>query len=271
MRHRHRIVDLLAYNYSMFFKGSSFIGLDPTAGRKPFSYAALDSNLRLTALGSGSLDEVLAFTAGLHEAIVAVCAPPRPNQGLMDRAEIRDSLTPPPRPGRWNNFRLVEYLLRQHRISCYKTPSKEKNCPGWMQMGFLLYQRLEKMGYHPYPSPEYALQWLEVYPHASYSVLLGHIPQPKHTLEGRLQRQLLLFQLKITVTDPMDFVKGLTAQHLLQGDLPTDHLYSQGELDALVAAYTAWQAANHPDQTISLGDATEGQVVLPVAELKRRY
>jgi hypothetical protein len=262
---------MLSYNYSMFFKGSTFIGLDPTAGRKPFSYAALDSSLRLTALGSGSLDEVLAFTAGLHEAIVAVCAPRRPNQRLMERAEIRDSLNPPPRPGRWNNFRLVEYLLRQHRISCYKTPASEKACPGWMQMGFLLYQRLEKMGYHPYPSPEYALQWLEVYPHASYCALLGHVPHPKHTLEGRLQRQLILFQKKVTLPDPMEFVSNLTTQNLLQADLPMDQLYSQGELDALVAAYTAWQAANHPDQTTTLGDASEGQVILPVAELKRRY
>src|SRR5512136_1907303 len=130
----------------MFFRGSSFIGLDPTAGRKPFSYAALDSSLRLTALGSGTLDEVLAFTAGQNEALVAVCAPRRPNQRLMEQAEVRDNLNPPPRPGRWSNFRLVEYLLRQHNISCYKTPSEVKACPGWMQMGFHLYQRLEKMG-----------------------------------------------------------------------------------------------------------------------------
>jgi len=255
----------------VFSSSSSFIGLDPTAGRKPFSYAALDSSLRLTALGSGSLDEVLAFTAGQNEVLVAVCAPRRPNQRLMRRTEVRDSLNPPPRPGRWTNFRLVEYLLRQHHISCYKTPSEVKACPGWMQMGFHLYQRLEKMGFYPYPSPEYAMQWLEVYPYASFSTLLGHVPLPKHTLEGRLQRQLLLCQLKINLPDPMDFVKGLTPQHLLQGNLPQKQLYPQGELDALVAAYTAWHAANHPDQTTTLGDASEGQLVLPVAELKRRY
>ncbi len=255
----------------MFFSRSAFIGIDPTAGRKPFSYASLDSSLRLTALGSGTLDEVLAFTAGQNEALVAVCAPRRPSQRLMERTEIRDSLNPPPRPGRWNNFRLVEYLMRQHNISCYKTASEENACPGWMQVGFHLYQRLEKMGYHPYPSPEYSSQWLEVYPHASFCVLLGHLPLPKHTLEGRLQRQLLLFQLKINIPDPMEFVKGLTPQHLLQGNLPVKKLYGQGQLDALVAAYTAWHAAHHPDQTITLGDASEGQLILPVAELKRRY
>jgi hypothetical protein len=39
----------------------------------------------------------------------------------------------------------------------------------------------------------------------------------------------------------------------------------------VVAAYTAWVAANHPEQITRLGDAQEGQIVLPVAELKERY
>jgi hypothetical protein len=255
----------------MFSSGSSYIGIDPTAGRKPFSYAALDADLRLNALGRGSLEEVLAFTAGQHQAIVAVCAPRRPSQRLMERTELRDSLNPPPHPGRWMSFRLAEYLLRQHGISCYKTPPDEKACPNWMRMGFHLYKRLEQMGYLPYPSKKPALQWLEVYPHASFCTLLGHVPLPKNTLEGRLQRQLVLHQQKIGIPDPMEFVKQLTSQHLLQGSLPQNALYTQGELDALVAAYTAWQAATHPNQVTSLGDTSEGLVILPVAGLKRRY
>lgn len=255
----------------MFFTDPSFLGIDPTAGHKPFAYAALDDHLHLMALGRGNLDEVLAFTAGQHQAIVAVCAPRRPNQGLMGRPEVRDSLSPPPRPGRWMNFRLVEYLLRQHRISCYKTPSDEKACPNWMQMGFNLYKRLERMGYKPYPTQDAALQWLEVYPHASYCTLLGRVPLPKDSLEGRIQRQLVLYQQKIGLPDPLELLKGITPQHLLEGTWPLENLYSQGELDALVAAYTAWQAANHPKQVTALGDASEGVVILPVAELKRHY
>jgi hypothetical protein len=255
----------------MFSSGSSFIGIDPTAGHKPFAYAALDTDLRLIALGRGSLDEVLAFTAGQRQAIVAVCAPRRPSQRLMERTELRDSLNPQPRPRRWMSFRLVEYLLRQHGISCYKTPPDEKACPNWMQMGFHLYKRLEKMGYQPYPSEKPAMQWLEVYPHACFCTLLGHVPLPKNTLEGRLQRQLVLHKQKISIPDPMEFIKGLTSQHLLQGSLPQDSLYTQGELDALVAAYTAFQATAHPNQVTSLGDASEGLVILPVPELRRRY
>ncbi len=255
----------------MLFNAASYVGIDPTAGRKPFAYAALDASLKLVALGRGSLEEVLAFTAGQQQAMVAVCAPPRPSQRLMEHSEVRDRLTPPPRPGRWNTFRLAEYLLRQHGISCYKTPPEAKACPNWMQVGFHLYRRLEQMGFQPYPSDRSALQWMEVYPHASFSALLGHVPLAKTTLEGRIQRQLVLRINDVGVPDPMLLIVGMTRQRMLQGSLPTDHLYSQGELDALVAAYTAWQAANHPKEVTLVGDPSEGVVVLPVAELKRKY
>ncbi len=255
----------------MLFTDSAFIGIDPTAGRKPFAYAALDSYLHLVALGKGTLEEVLAFTAGQQQAVVAVCAPRRPNQRLLERTELRDSLDPPPRPGRWTGFRVAEYLLRQHGISCYKTPASEKTCPNWMQMGFHLYKRLEQMGYKPYPTREAALQWLEVYPHASFTALLGHVPLPKNTLEGRMQRQLVLHKEKIDLPDPMELIKGLTAKQVLDGSLPVGKLYNQGELDALVAAYTAWQAADPPKKITSLGEASEGLVFIPVTELKRHY
>ncbi len=255
----------------MFLSDLTFVGIDPTAGRKPFAYAALDPNLQLLALGRGSQEEVLAFTAGQQHAVLAVCAPPRPSQRLMERSEVRERLDPPPRPGRWNGFRLAEYLLRQHGISCYQTPAEIKACPNWMQMGFHLYHRLEQMGFQPYPANKVAMQWLEVYPHASFCTLLGHVPLAKNTLEGRVQRQLVLHINNVGVPDPLVLISGLTSQQILQGSLPTEQLYSQGELDALVAAYTAWQTANRPKQVTLLGDAAEGLVVLPVAKLKRRY
>jgi hypothetical protein len=255
----------------MFFTESTYIGIDPTAGQKPFVYAALDNKLHLTALVHTSLDEVLAFMAGQSQAIAAVCAPRRPSRGLMSHPQVRDRLSPPPRPGRYLDFRVAEYMLRQHGISCYKTPADEKSCPNWMKMGFNLYQRLEHMGYHSFPARGHALQWIEVYPHASYSTLLGRAPLPKHSLEGRIQRQLVLYQQKINLPDPLDLIKFVTPQDLLEGTWPSDGLYNQGELDALVAAFTAWQAANHPDQITALGDDAEGLVILPVAELKRCY
>lgn len=259
----------------MFFAHTTFLGIDPTAGLRPFSYAALDNELHLLALGQGSMEEVLAFVAGQRQAMVAVSAPRRPNQGLMERPEVRDRLSPPPRPGRWLNFRLAEYQLRQHNISCPKTASNERECPKWMRVGFSLYRRLESLGYRANsaggPAGDAPLQSLEVYPHACFCALLGLTPFPKTTLEGRIQRQLVLHDQDLHIPDPMRLFEEITRHRLLQGILPLQDLYSPGELDALVAAFTAWMVVCHPDQVSLLGDPEEGQVVLPVAELKRRY
>jgi hypothetical protein len=255
----------------LFYTSATFIGIDPTAGQKPFSFAALDNELRLLALDQGSMDEVLAFTAGQRQAFVAVCSPQRPNQGLMDRPEVRDQLSPRPRPGRWANFRILEYQLRQHNISCPQTLGDENKCPGWMKKGFLLYRRLESIGYCPYPDEAASLQWMEVYPHASFSSLLEVIPLPKASFEGRIQRQLVLYEKGLHIPDPMRLFEEITRHRLLQGQLPLEDLYTPEEMDALVAAYTAWMAANQPQMLSLLGDPSEGQIVLPVSTLKRRY
>ena len=256
----------------MFMEHSTFIGIDPTAGRRPFAYAALDGDLRILALRHGEMDEVLAFVAGQSQSAVAVCAPRQPNLQVMERPEVRQQLTPPPKPGRWGNFRMAEYLLRQRHINSPKTPSQEKDCPNWMRMGFKLYRRLEEeLGYQAYPDENGQRLSLEVYPYACYTVLLGLPPYPKNALEGRLQRQLILSEQKINVADPMRFFEEITRYRLLHGMLPEEGVYTPGELDALVAAYTAWKASLHPEQVTCLGHADEGQVVLPVSELKSRY
>jgi predicted RNase H-like nuclease len=112
---------------------------------------------------------------------------------------------------------------------------------------------------------------MEVYPHACFAALLGRLPFPKHTLEGRLQRQLALFDCKIKVSDPMLVFEEITRHRLLQGILPLEELYGPEELDAMVAAYTAWIAGMQPDQVSRLGDPEEGYLVLPVPELRDRY
>jgi hypothetical protein len=255
----------------MLFANTTFIGIDPTAGQRPFSYAALDRDLSLLALGQGDIDEVLAFVAGQYAALVAVSAPRRPNQGVMERPAVRENLSPPPRPGRWTDFRLAEYQLWQHNLRIPRTPAEEKECPTWMQMGFALFRRLDSLKYRPYPQEDAGRQCLEVYPHACFAVLLERSPLAKNTLEGRLQRQLILFENKLDIPDPTRIFEEFTRYRLLQGILPLDDLYPAEELDALVAAYTAWVAATQPEQVTLLGDPEEGQIVLPVSKLKPRY
>jgi len=255
----------------MMFNEATFVGVDPTAGENPFGYAALDNDLKLLALGEGTIDDVLAFSAGQSKALVAVCSPRRPNIGLIADQGIRAALSPPPSPGRWMNYRIVEFYLRQHGIMVPRTPAIEKECPNWMRMGFIFYQRLEDFGYQAYPQREVERQFIEVYPHASYTALLGVVPFTKRNLEGRLQRQLILFERGINLPDPMRFFEEITRHKLINGILPLENLYSYSELDSLVAAYTAWLVGNHPEKSSSLGDVHEGQIFLPVPHLNEHY
>jgi len=255
----------------MLFANSTFLGIDPSAGEKPFVYAALDHELNLLALGQGSINDVLAFAAGQRQALAAVCAPQKPNQGVMSRPEVRRNLSQALHPGRWVNFRLADFLLRQHNLSIPQTPATEVECPRWMQMGFTVFRRLQELGYQAYPHSMGGRQYIEVYPYACYAALLGLLPFPKHTFEGRIQRQLVLYDNEVNVPDSMRLFEEITRHRILCGILPLEDLHSPGELDALVAAYTAWRAASQPDHVCMIGDVEEGQVVLPVAELKERY
>lgn len=252
-----------------------YIGVDPTAGRRPMNYAVLDRELAAVVLdATGGLMEVLSAVRAYPAAVVAVDAPQSPNGRLMASAEYRARLQPPPAPGRWMGYKVCEYLLRQRGIRLYATPADEFAAPSWMQMGFQLYAGLRAAGFERYRQGSDApRQVLEVHPHACFSVLLGHLPTPKNLLEGRLQRQLVLYRAGVGVPDPMEALEELTAHHLLAGTLELPGLLTHDALDALAAAYTAYLAATTPEQVSPIGDPEEGQIVLPIApaDLKARY
>jgi len=255
----------------MLFKDSLFIGIDPPSGLKSLTYAALDKDLNLIALGQEDLAGVVAFVGGQKAAYVGVNAPRRLNQGLMKKDSIRDTLTPRPNPGRYTAFRVAEYNLIQKNIRIPKTPDKVNLCPGWMKNGFLLFKRMEELGFKDFPTEDCKLQMLEVYPHAANTALLKKIPFLKKTLEGRLQRQLLLHSLSVDVPDPMRLFEEITRYKIIQGQLPLDDLCTVEELEALIAAYTAWKAATEPDEITLMGERNEGEIVIPVKELKPKY
>jgi hypothetical protein len=255
----------------MLFKDTVFIGIDPSSGEDSLTYAVLDKDLNLLALSQQKLNTVSAFVGGQKTAVVGVNAPRRLNQGLMKQDAVRDNLNPQPNPGRYTAFRVVEYLLIQRNIRIPRTHAKVSDCPGWMQVGFKLYRNLEEMGFVDYPAKDKGQIFLEVYPHAAFTVLLERIPFLKKTLEGRLQRQLLLHSLSVDVPDPMDIFEEITRFKILQGELPLEGLHSVAELDALMAAYLAWKAVTKPKAVSLLGDQRDGQIVLPLKDLKPKY
>jgi Protein of unknown function (DUF429) len=251
----------------MGWEHTTFIGIDVlTRGRGvTFTYAGLDMDLKLLAIGCGGLNDLLAYVGGQAEAFVAIDAPRRPNQGLMCQEEMRRQLNPPPSPGSGQDCRLAEYQLRCAGISIASTPAAAEDATAWMRIGFDLFHRLEEFGYHAYPAEGAARQSLEVAPQASFAVLLEQPPAEREALEGRMQRQLILSEQGVKLPDPLEVLEEVTRYRILKGSSFFKDIYAPAELDALVGAYTAWAAAVHPEQVLLLGDPAEGQIILPGA------
>lgn len=257
----------------MLFADAVYIGIDPTSGVRPMYYAALDADLRLLALDKENIESIMAFVGGFEAAVVGVNAPQSPNLGLMKKPEVRHRYNLRPGGRTWGQWKVCEYELRRRNIRLYSTPSAEEAAPGWVQTGFALFKRLRSMGFNFFVTGEKMRKrvMVEVQPHASYSVLLERRPFLKRTLEGRMQRQLVLYLEGLDLPSPLSALEEITRHHLLTGYLPLDDLYEHDQLDALIAAYTAYLAGVDPERVSQVGDRKEGLITLPVAKLKDFY
>ncbi len=253
----------------MATKPLTYIGVDPTAGRFPFTLAALDQDRKLIVLSAGDVNDVMAYLAEQKSCVVAVNAPPHPNRGLVRKNLEKQNLSPGHLRG--SDMRLAESELRARGISVSPTPARVETCPTWMQMGFDLFRRLNEAEFKQFPAETASQQWLETHPHAAFCALLGQIPLSKPTLEGRLQRQIALYEQGIDMKDPMEFFEEITRHKMLHGTFPMELVYSAEELDTLMAAYLAFCVINSPQETMLIGDQQEGQIALPVAMLKEKY
>lgn len=254
----------------MILTDTLYIGIDPTSGKKEFGYAALDGNLNLIKLADANMEELVEFLENQDSAFVAVNSPGQVNRGLV-KNKLDEKSTSARRTFRGMDVRLAEHKLRARGIHIAGTPSREESCPAWMQVGFALYRKLSDLGFKSLDVEGTDRQVFETHPYACFCVLAGSVPFPKPTLEGRLQRQSILFDKGLRINDAMEFFEEITRFKLMQGILPDDKLYSPEQLDVLVAAYMAWVVANRPGEVANIGDKSEGQILLPVRELQDKY
>jgi hypothetical protein len=245
-----------------------YMGIDVGLGAHPVTFVTLDAGQQVMAIGEGDVHDALAFAAGqTGGALVAINAAAHPNQGRMSRAEIRKALNPPPARGKFTALRQVEYEIIQAGMDLPETPSSAEKSLPWVRRGFQLVEKLETVGYKPFAeedSPqEHERRWLEVNADAAIGSLLGVRPLESGTLEGRIQRQIVLRDEGLNVPDAMDFFEEITRYKILKSNLPTKNIFPQAEINAWIAAHTAWLAANEPGRIRRFGEAEEGYIYLP--------
>ena len=245
-----------------------FIGIDLSVPKRDIAYTVLHRDLYPIEKGVGDFDEVINSIGPHQEVVVGVNAPPRLNQGIMTNPEKRARLDLPSRRGRLGDLRVAEYELLQRGLPIYRTPSPGKKIKPWMKTGFSLYKQLSAMGFVSFSEGSGKRQFVEVSPQVCYSVWLGGTPLPQDTLRGRLQRQLVLYELGMEVPDPMLFFEEVTPFKILQGALLEEDIYSLPELQSLAIAYTAWAATHRPEEVSFVGDKAEGQIAVPTRSLK---
>ncbi len=222
------------------------MGIHVGAGKRGFTYIAYDNDRRTLAIGQGQMEEVLFFAAGQSSAVISLSAPASP-------APVEETA---------HSTRPVERLLAERELPFHPAPVEDR-CPAWARRGLLLYRRLQEIGYQAYPA-EGDCQWMETPVEAAYQSLAGCTLYAPESLEGRLQRQILLYEQGLPMNDPFLFFEEITRHRLMHSALPMQDIHPTAELAAMLCAQTAWLAVHHPAQVLTLGGPDEDRVVLPL-------
>lgn len=244
----------------------TFIGIELQHAWRLYTLVALDSNLKLVHLQQGKLPDILAYLATLDSARIAVSAPTRLNQARLQRAEHASGLFLP-LPGNHSvELRQAEYEILAVGLPIQRTPADLSACPAWMRRGFRLYRELENAGFLPYENPVSPRAYVETCSETVFTCILDRQPFPTETLQGRIQRQLALWERRLPVRDPMIFFEEVTRHKLLHGILPDQDILHVAQLNAFAAAFLAFQTSLHPDQVKRFGEPEEGFIYLPATQ-----
>ena len=240
-----------------------FIGIDLGGTRGSFTCAVLDDNRRIQFRGEVTQEEWLVKLGECPIAITAITSPINLNEGIMADDSKRSALSVPPPPKKYTNLRQCEYELLIRGFTSTRIPNRYEDCSPTLQRALRFTSNLAAQGFQRWPAPGAKRQLMEAHPDSAYAQLLGAKLNPLKSIEGRIQRQLLLQEEHLNVRDPMIFFEEITRHKMLTGQMPDGILISPIELNALIAAYTAWSAYTNPTGITRLGEINEGHVILP--------
>jgi len=111
-------------------------------------------------------------------------------------------------------------------------------------------RQMSEIGFRPHSIRDGSRLWIESMADKCFRVFQPHL-FPRQSLEGRLQRALILYDEGLQIPDPMDFFEEVTRHKILQGILPAENIYSTRQLDALMMAYVAWMAGNPAENMVT--------------------
>jgi hypothetical protein len=240
------------------------IGIDPSDARQNYSLAALDEDKNILALSRGRLDDVLSFAAGQTLAVIAIHIPTIP---LMD-PNRNNSLKPLPQrenlwnapnesPSRSDDFNSV----RNPTASITQIPASRKT--ETFRKGLVLREHLAELGYVEYQNQDKPRVYLGTNIESACDQIFSVPQYTDKSLEGRLQRQVLLAECGVNVIDPMVFFEEVTRFKLLHGKLPLDMIYKSLELNALICSFVAWSIQHSAENMICKSDVGTESIWLP--------
>lgn len=157
------------------------------------------------------------------------------------------------------NITLLEKWDVSMTLTClqeYKTVCLVINIPSRPQQSVYVAfkNQIVQAGFKPLSEKKSVRQFFETRAQDCYRVWIGQNPVPRRTLEGRLQRALVLYEQGLRIEDPMEIFEEITRFKLKQGSFRLENIYSSKELDALTAAYLAWMVVNHPERIVAQGE-----------------
>lgn len=212
-------------------------GIDVAAAR-PCTCVLLADSVVQDWLDTRDVDELVSWLVDRWPEVIAIDAPCGLSKGLLVGATTDRG----PYKGR-----VCDRELRRRGIPLYEVPDTREAAPGWMKVGFRIYDALQEAGYRLPKKTAMVSSMIEVYPHASFVTLIGGTPAKKSAAAGQTQRLEVLERHGLRSPDRMD----------------------HDSLDALVAALTALKFLE--GQASAVGDSEEALVWLPVEQVADVY
>lgn len=246
-----------------------FFGIDLGSTRGSLTCAILDDSRRVQFKGEITMADLVTRLSDSQVVIAAITSPISLNEGIMTDPDRRGQLAAPPPQNRYTSLRLCEYELLLRGFTATRTPARLEECSPSLQRALRFSSELAAIGFQRWPAPGVERQLMEIHPDSAYAELLGTKLQSQKTIEGRIQRQLILQEEHLNVRDPMIFFEEITRHKMLTGQMPDGIIYTPSQLNALVAAYTAWSAYSNPTTITMLGDVNEGRIIFPLPTRNR--